>query len=116
MERITQEQKDRWIADMLSGNFKKGETELYDPGTGCYCALGVLATQFPELIIDDNGNLLYKGKNCGYEPFHELLGGEVTAQVYMKNDSVVWLKNGRESFNDFREVAQWVKENVEVEA
>lgn len=75
---ITQEQVDRWIADLRSGKYEKTKYALRD-SHNCYCALGVLATQFDEYDIDDSGEeLIVKDteEGVGYKPFNDLLGGE----------------------------------------
>lgn len=30
-----------WVEMMLSGKYKHGKHKMYDPATGCYCAIGV---------------------------------------------------------------------------
>lgn len=41
--RFTQAVKDQWVAALRSGDYRQGCYRMYDPKTGCFCALGVLA-------------------------------------------------------------------------
>jgi len=53
-----------WVAAMLSGDYKHGRYRLYNPGTGCHCAVGVaaeLACGPNTGVIRDRQNYVFKG-------------------------------------------------------
>lgn len=106
---ITQEQKDRWLADLRSGEYKKGIGRLrrYTTEGTCYCALGVLALQLENYTFEEDGTNLIDstGSYKGYRPFDDLFGDyNITFEIHYKSDR----------HNTFDEVADYIEKYIKV--
>ncbi|MCA6108171.1 hypothetical protein [Bradyrhizobium cenepequi] len=76
--------KSEWVADLRSGKFTQNIGRLYDPKTGGYCCLGVLARRIGHRITN-NG---YSAD--GYRQFHEVVGSaKACTDLWHMNDKGV---------------------------
>jgi hypothetical protein len=89
-----------WITALRSGKYEKGDTQLYDRATNCYCALGVLGKVMGYTFSDSGRDLVDSfGRDVGYDPF---------GNVIVQDLEVIWGKNDRGwSFND---IADWLEQ------
>lgn len=109
---LTEEQFNKWIARLESGEIKKGRGQLYDAKEGSYCALGVLALVC-DLKFDKEG--MFAGATDAVEEKNKgllfllpknLVDSEIQYSVYCKNDL--------EKADHFEKVIEYLKDYKDV--
>lgn len=110
---MTEELKNKWIDSLESGAYSQSYTQLKvtfeqssDNLPVGYCCLGVLAV-VAGIEIDKYGRgCVVNGTECNYRPLQNLLGQDFQLeQLWKLNDT---------HRATFTEIANWVKENVDV--
>lgn len=73
-----------WVEALLSDQYKHGKHKMYDPKTGCYCAIGVaLLTQFvPQMSNGEFKDLKEYGWNSTQRWFEATFGLPRNATLY----------------------------------
>ena len=86
--KFTKELKDSWLTALKSGKYVQGTGQLRNDYLNRYCCLGVLCEIHPDLEIDEEGiQIKNTNLNICYEPITSMLGSEMLATIYSKNDS-----------------------------
>lgn len=95
-KRFTQAVKDRWLEDLRSGNYRQGTGELsrFEEGHLCYCCLGVLGEQ-----------LGVQKRDSEFLDYGFLPEKTQTHLAKLNDDGM-----------PFEEIADYIEENVPVEA
>lgn len=93
---ITEQEKQRWISDLLSGEFQQGTGQLYCKGK--YCCLGVFYSQ------SHTCDQMHVDVLESYQMVEEKISRETTWKLVGLNDDLR---------KPFSEIAEWIRDNVE---
>lgn len=99
--------RNQWVAALLSGDYKQGRGCLYDPASGGYCCLGVLA--------DLRGSLDGRGeyRSNGSLRNSQMLLPVADCRIQLDlQDSLARLNDSLET--DFSNIATWIEINVPI--
>ena len=102
--------KERWLRALRSGEYSQGRGQLFDPETGGYCCLGVLAQEEGWLRDDgsiespDNENNPHTGEIPGY--LWSIVVG------LSDDDQFKLVKLNDMDRRNFNEIADWIEENL----
>ena len=94
--KFTKEVKEKWLADLKSGNFKQGTGSLYKEETDSYCCIGVLSIS---MGIDKEK---LRGPLSG-DAFSMLLstcGRPLASQLWHVNDKVKYDEKAPRDFSN----------------
>lgn len=107
MRKLTQEEKDKWLVALRSGQYKqtKGILKLKEDGKEpAYCCLGVLCEVIGFKSVS-SGTIKYT--NHDPYPAYALLPGPIQETLCTQNDS---------NAHNFMEIANWIEEHVLIDA
>lgn len=111
---LTAAQKEQWLKDLRSGEFKQGSCRMHTPTEvgDEYCCLGVLAERVG-IIATGKGsvnNKLYLFPEHEEEP--TAYGGMVPYQLLNTGDAAYVASLNDSGKVDFNEIADWIEANV----
>jgi len=105
--RLPRQFADKWLAALRSGEYMQGQDYLKHNGR--YCCLGVACaiTEGVEIVEPEAQMIIYADeiKNIHLIP-KELTG--------MRNSLPIELSTMNDNGSDFKQIANWVEENVEL--
>lgn len=110
VDKLTKEEKDKWVAALRSGDFKQGRDQLYNSLTNTYCCLGVLAEINNQLKCG-----LFKAKDYHIGNPISLFRQEASASYYLDEGDQDSLMEMNDSGTDFKAIADWIENNIEHE-
>ncbi len=113
---MKKEVKEKWIADLRSGEFPQTTCVLHS--NDGYCCLGVLVNQFVDEWATINGSLAGR---CHPKRDGVSLGGSGHLNVHFVREVGLEDKTGDlmrmndEFKKSFSEIADWIEQNIEAE-
>ena len=106
---VDQGLKEKWLAALESGEFKKATGQLREGPA--YCCLGVLCVVAGLPLTADGMSILGVGPDEGYKPLRELITGDPEFGVGDPIHALIDLNDN--SFNrDWKAVAAYIREKL----
>jgi hypothetical protein len=100
MEKLPEDFKAKWVAALRSGEYKQGETKMYNPATDCFCVWGVA-----EIAVGNDKDIIAGWavpKSGNYQSLLPEIAGKII-------DDLIDLNDGSNNLS-FPEIADYIEQ------